>query len=143
MKRIISILLLSAPAITANAQENSYLMGDKEISGEFMRSLVIITILFIFSSFILSLIRLILDNRLKKQMIDKGVPTEVIINMLPKKNELTSTIRWFCLLTAISVGLLLIALFLPLGIHSVVIMGFSVAGGLLVYYFWAKKTADK
>jgi hypothetical protein len=115
-------------------------MGDKEISSEFMRSIIIITLLFIFSSFILSLIRLILDSRLKRQMIEKGVPPEVIINMLPRKNELGATIKWFCLLTAISVGLLIITLSLPLGIHSVVIMGFCVAGGLLAYYFWAKKT---
>ncbi|GEP92002.1 hypothetical protein SAMN05660909_04168 [Chitinophaga terrae (ex Kim and Jung 2007)] len=140
MKRTISILTFSLLSCAAKAQSNTYLMGDKEISSEFMRSIIIITILFIFSSFILSLIRLILDSRLKKQMIEKGVPPEVIINMLPRKNELGTTIKWFCLLTAISVGLLIITLSLPLGIHSVVIMGFSVAGGLLAYYFWAKKT---
>lgn len=139
MKSIITIAVLLTYAIAANAQTGSFLPGDNEITRELLRSTVATIVLSIASGFILSLIRIILNDRLKKKMLEKGVPGEVIANMLPRKNELTSAIKWFSILTAISVGLLVISFFPPAGIHSVIIMAFSVALGFLGFYYWAKR----
>jgi hypothetical protein len=138
MKRSIITIALVATGLMAHAQTTLGSL-DKETTTELLRSTVLTIILFLVCSFILSVIRLILDNKLKNSMIEKGVPVEVIANMLPRKGDLSATVKWCCILTAISVGLLFINLTTPLGIHSIVIMGFSIAAGLLIYYFWAKK----
>ncbi|RFS19151.1 hypothetical protein DVR12_24570 [Chitinophaga silvatica] len=137
MKRIIITSIFGILSLSAYSQPLEGL--NKEMMVELERSIILLVFLFMISSLILSLMRMILDNRLKNKMIEKGVPVEVIANMLPKKSELTSTAKYFCILTAICVGLLLISFFPPLGLHSAAIMGFCIATGLLGYYFWSQK----
>src|SRR5687767_8404407 len=132
MKSIITVIALLLCSIAANAQ--TYL-GGRNVASEMMRIIVATIVLYIISAFILSLIRIILNDRLKKSMLEKEVPGEVIANMLPRKNELTIAIKWFSVLIAISVGLLIVSFFPP-GLHSVAIMFFCVAMGFLGFYFW-------
>ena len=75
-------------------------------------------------------------------MLEKGVSGEVIAQMLPPKNELTIAAKWISILTAISVGFLIIS-FLPPGIHSITIMVACVALGHLGFYFWAKRLKNQ
>jgi hypothetical protein len=138
MKRIITSIALLFYSIAANAQTYYLFPRDRGITTELMRSTVATIVLYIISVFLLSLIRIMLNARLKHKMLDKGVPAEVIADMLPRKNELTIAIKWFSVLIAISIGLLIISFF-PLGIHSVIIMCFSVALGFLGFYLWAKR----
>ncbi|NSL90985.1 hypothetical protein [Chitinophaga solisilvae] len=134
MKRIINITGLLGCSLTAGAQ--TQIPGEQQ--PELMRSAVAVIIIYLVASFILSLIRILLDDRLKKKMIEKGVPGEVIANMLPRNNHLIAAVKWICILVAVAAGLAIISNY-PLSIYSVIIMAVSVALGLLVYYFWAKR----
>jgi hypothetical protein len=138
MKRIITFIALFFYSIAANAQTYYLFPRDRGITMELLRSTVVTIVLFMISTFLLSLIRIILDHRLKNKMVEKGVPGEVIANMLPRKKELTIAIKWFCVLIAISAGFLIISFFPP-GIHSIIIMTFCVALGFFGFYIWAKR----
>ena len=138
MKRIITIITLLFYSIAANAQTYNIFPRDKEITTEIIRSSVATTVLYIIFSFIFSMTRMILNDRLKKQMLEKGVSIDVITQMLPPKTERTMAAKWVSILLAISVGFLIIS-FLPPGIYSVIIMAFCVALGHLVFYLWAKR----
>jgi hypothetical protein len=137
MKHIITITALLFFSVAANAQTTP--LFPRGINTELMRGTFATIVLYIISAFILAVIRIVLNDRLKKKMLDKWVSVEVIDEMLPRKNELTLAIKWFCILIAISVGLLIISLTPPLGIQSVAIMAFCVAMGFLGFYFWAKR----
>jgi hypothetical protein len=139
MKSIITIMAFLFYSIAANAQTYYLFPRDRGITTELMRSTVATIVLYIISAFILAVIRMILNARLKNKMLEKGVPAEVIANMLPRKNELTVAIKWFCVLMGISAGLLIISFTIPLGIHSIIIMTVCVALGYLGFYLWAKR----
>jgi len=142
MKRIRTIIVLLFFSVTANAQTTYVFSNDRGMSTEFMRSVFITIVLCIICGFILSLIRLILNDQLKRKMLEKGVPGEVIASMLPRKNELTIAIKWFSVLVAVSAGLLIVTATAPLGMHSIAIMTFCVALGFLGFYIWAKRLKD-
>ena len=138
MKRIITIIALLFFSIAAHAQTYNIFPHDRGITTEIIRSTVATTVLYIVVSFIIAMTRMILNDRLKKQMLEKGVSVDVIAQMLPPKTERTIAAKWVSILTAISVGFLIIS-FLPPGIYSVIIMTVCVALGHLVFYFWAKR----
>lgn len=138
MKRIITIMALLFFSLAANAQNYYLFPRDRGITTELLRSTVATLVLYIIISFILSMTRMVLNNRLKNKMLEKGVSGEVIAQMLPPKNELTIAAKWISILTAISVGFLIIS-FLPPSIHSITIMVVCVALGHLGFYLWAKR----
>ncbi len=139
MKKIFAILSFMAVSFAANAQNDFNPFLDKELFQEMLRSVVVLILLYLFTTFILSLIRVRLDNRLKKAILEKQTPENIIAQLLPKnKNEQFGAIKWFSVLTAIGIGLLVVSLFQPLGFHSVIIMVFSVAIGFLGYYFFIR-----
>lgn len=138
MKRIITIIALLVYSLAANAQTYNIFPRDRGITTEIIRSTVATTVLYIIVSFIISMTRMILNDRLKKQMLEKGVSAEVIAQMLPPQTERTIAAKWVSILSAISVGFLIIS-FLPPGIYSVIIMTVCVALGHLVFYVWAKR----
>jgi hypothetical protein len=138
MKRIISIITLLFYSITAGAQTYNLFPRDRGITTELLRSTVATIVLYIIASFIISMTRMILNDRLKKKMLEKGVSGEVIAQMLPPRNELAIAAKWISILSAISVGFLIISFFPP-GIHSVIIMTACVALGHLAFYLWAKR----
>ena|ERR1044072_1753635 len=142
MKRIITIIAFLFLSIAANAQNYYLFPRDRGLTTELLRSTVATIVLYILASFILSMTRMILNNRLKNKMLDKGVSGEMIAQMLPPKTELTTAAKWVAILTAISVGFLIIS-FLPPGIHSIIIMTVCVALGHLAFYLWVKRIKDQ
>lgn len=135
MKKLILILLFSSIAIGAHAQEPFNPLADKEITQEIMRSVVILIGLYLISTFILTLIRLFLTDRLKRTLVEKGADEPIITALLPKnKNEKSEALKWFTLLSAIALGFTVSNFYQPLGIHSVIIMTVSVALGFLAHY---------
>ncbi len=140
MKKIIAIIPFMATSFGANAQSQFSPFTDKETYGEMFNTCSIILVIYIISVFILTIIRLLLDYRLKLIMIEKNVPEAVIAQLLAKtKNDKTIAIKWFAILTSIGIGLTGISFFQPLGIHSIVIMVFSISLGFLGYYFLLKR----
>jgi hypothetical protein len=139
MKRIFAIVALLIAAFTANAQ-------DRRIDVmETMRAVAVISVLVILILFILTFLKYILDSRIKNRIIEKGIPDSLAASLLSntKKDDKLQTLKWFCLLAATGLGLMLVYYTLPLDIHSFAIMCFSIALGYLGYYFIQKQQSPK
>lgn len=137
MKKIINIAAVTATPIIANAQNNT-----QGIDRETFNACAVIFVLGLFMIFILSILKRIMDYRLKNRIVEKGIPENIASSILqtnPKENRNTN-IKWFALLAGIGAGLTIIYYTLPLGIHSLAIMAFCIAAGFLGYYFFLKQS---
>jgi hypothetical protein len=54
--------------------------------------------------------------------------------------EGSANIKWFSIFAAIGIGLTIINYALPLGVHSLAIMSFSIAAGFLGYHLFLKRS---
>ena len=83
-----------------------------------------------------------MDNRLKARMIEKGVSDKVVEQLLQPdgKDVKGQAMKSFLLLSGIGLGLTIINFFLPIGIHSIAIMSFSIALSFLGYYYFLKRS---
>ena len=137
MKKIVTTTALLFMVIFANAQDgNSY-------NGEVFRTCSAIFVLILFMVFIVNVLKIFLENRMKHKIIDKGVSESAASSLLqttPKNDQLT-TIKWVCILAGIGGGLMIANYTQPLGIHSLATMAFSISFSFLVYYFFAKQAA--
>ncbi len=150
MKKTLTIAaaLLIFSALSANAQ--SYVLPGESLLNDrnFMEIPATILAIYIIGKFLLSLIRMFLDQRIKTKLIDRGLPENMVSQFLPAVQTSRSSlnriaaIKWFSILTGIGIGLLLIGLFQPWSIISLAIMCFSVAFGFLVYYFFSRKLEE-
>jgi hypothetical protein len=145
MKRLTTILIMMCTGFAVTAQTNDHPepLIDRGLMEEIVRTVSILLTIILFSAAILSIIRMILDNRIKKQMVEKGVSENIISQLLQPINKESSrdvNIKWFCILAGIGVGLALINFFQPLGIHSLAIMSFSLAASFLGYYYFTKRS---
>lgn len=126
--------------LPANAQENYSPLQDQEFVFHFHNASVFLLGAYIVSRFILSLIKSILDYRLKSRMIERGV-SEVLAKQFvgSQKADLKNrAFKWFAILSGIGTGLIIIYSTQPVGLHSLAIMAFCVAIGFLAYYFFEK-----
>jgi hypothetical protein len=140
MKKTLTIIILTTASIAAHAQNRYNPFADKEALSEIFRSVVILLLIYILSTFVLTLVKLILNHRLKKTIVEKGAPEQVISQLLDQpENNKKGAIKWFILLTAVAIGLTIISFSLPMGVHSVIIMILSIALGFLGYYFLLKR----
>ena len=139
MKKLFTVLSLILVSFAVQAQSRFDPLADKETFTEIMRSTVIIIIIYLVTVFILSFVRLILNDRLKKAMLEKGTPADIIATLLPQQAGTTAAIKWFCILTAVSIGLTILSFTMPTGIYAAIVMAFSIALGFLAYYFLAKR----
>ena len=142
MKKIVSIVTVLTIPFLSNAQSISSLIGDQDIS----RSMVAILVLYLAGVFTLAMIKAIQDYRLKFKMMEKGVSERVIEQFLQpatRKDAKQQSIKWFLVLAAIGLGLTIVNFTLPLGIHSVAIMAFSISLSFLGYYFFIRKSDNK
>ena len=141
MKRKLLILSILTAPVAANAQDNFDL---NTIPGEMVRIAGTLLGMYLFVYLLITLIRTILDYRLRAKMIDKGVPDEVVRQFLQptSKDAKHQVIKWSLLLAGFGLGLVLAKLALPYGIHSIAIMAFSMAASLLVYYFFLSKSGE-
>lgn len=142
MKKSIPFLFLLLGTLTVCAQDIIHLPGGQSIDREFTAMLGSLAGLYIVVSFILAMTRSIQEFRLKSKLIEKGVSDKVVEQFLqPGTGDTKSQIiKWFMLLAAFGLGLTVISMTLPLGIHSMAIMSFSIALGFLGYYFFTRRS---
>jgi len=141
MKKTITIAIILFGPLAINAQ--NYVMPDgRNFSREFIDIPAIILVVYLISTVILTIIKLILDHRLKSRMIEKGVSENVAEQFLQPTNKDSKNlaVKWFLILTGIGIGLTMICFFLPIGIHSVAIMAFSIALSFLGYFYFLKQS---
>jgi hypothetical protein len=142
MKKALAVLFVSMSFITANAQSNFGPLGDRDFDEDIIHITGTLIGIFLFTSFFLGVIKLISDGRIKRKMLDKEVSETIVEKYLqPTNTDSKSTaIKWFIVLACIGVGLTIINLTLPLGIHSIAIMAFSIALSFLGYFFYVKRS---
>jgi len=85
--------------------------------------------------FLVTMVKLILDHRLKNKMIQKDISEELVASILQKDTQglKHQSIKWFLVAAATGIGLFLTHAFLPLGLHSIGIMAISIAMAFLLY----------
>lgn len=138
MKKVINIVVIAAMPIIANAQNSNTQGIDEDVfnacAAIFTAGLVMI--------FILSIIKRIMDYRIKNKIVEKGIPENIASSILqtsPNENRNTN-IKWFAILAGIGTGLAIIYYTLPLSILSLAIMAFCLAASFLGYYFFLKQS---
>ena len=139
-KRLLIAIILFAP-FAGNAQSLYEMPNGRTFSRQLFEIPSMMLIFYLITVFILTIIKLILDHRLKMKMIDKGVSDKLAEQFLQpnKKDDKIRTIKWFFVLAGIGVGLTLTSIFLPVGVHSVAIMAFSLALSFIGYYKYLKR----
>jgi hypothetical protein len=142
-----SLLFLLQLPLAASAQlgasaHNSFPLSANQV-GELLRSGVILLLIYLLSSFLLTVLRVVLDFQLKKQLLAAGAAESLVAQLLPRRAaQPTAALKWFALLTALAVGLLIGSFYQPWGVHSAVILLFSLAPGFLGYYFLLRRLAE-
>jgi hypothetical protein len=138
MKTIISIATLIAAPFFVNAQS----IDAPPIDSEVFKIGVSIFVMGILMIFVLGLLKRIMDYSLKNKIIENEVPeniASVILQTNPKEDR-NSNIKWFAIMMGLGLGLAIVDITLPLGIHSLAIMAFCMAGSFLAYFFFLKQS---
>jgi len=140
MKKIFITLLLFSAAFGARAQSNTNLMSDQATFEEFVRDIMLLLMIFMVTSFILSMIRLILDNGLKKRIVEMGTPETIVSQLMATgKNEFRNSLKWFCALCGIAAGLGIIGCYHLTDIYALMVIAFCLAIGFLVHFLLASR----
>lgn len=141
MKKIFTIIALMGISIASQAQQYFNPFQNKDAFNDMLRSGSILFLIYLLTSFVINIVKLFLDNRLKKAIVEKGAPENVISQLMPgSQSDKKGALKWFIILTCVAVGLTLISFTQPMGFHSVIIMTFSIAFGFLGYFFLLKRT---
>ncbi len=138
MKKIISIAAVMTTPFVVNAQSGNRPGIDMDI----FNVCATIFVVGLFMIFILVILKRSMDYRLKNKIVEKGIPENIASSILQTnpKEDRNINIKWFSLLTGLGVALTIIYYTLPLGIHSLAIMAFSIAASFLGYFFFLKQS---
>lgn len=137
MKRTIITSLLLSSTVGAFAQGGT--VADKQVVLFFGNAIAIVLTIWIAASFLLSLIRMFLNDRLRRALLEKNASEETIAQILPKNDLSRLALKWCCLFVAAGVGFTICYFNQPIGLHWAIIMSFSLAVGLLVFYLINKR----
>lgn len=140
-KKIILCSAASLAAIPASAQPSNEPLIDRALVFDVVNICGIILALYVVSRFIVTLVQLYLDNRLKTRILAAGTPETVIMQLLQQKqgNSLKAVLQWGCVLASLAAGLAIIYYMGPVTLLSVAVLAGSIAVGLLAYYLLSKR----
>ena len=98
---------------------------------------------YLLCSFVLAAVKLVLNYLLKNKIIDSAVISPSIVErLLPgPQDEQNKVVKWIALLLSTGLGLAVCNWYLPLGLHSLIILLFSTALGFLAYYLFVSRQA--
>ncbi|MDJ1496169.1 hypothetical protein QNI19_24745 [Cytophagaceae bacterium DM2B3-1] len=136
MKKILVLSMIMAVPLAANAENGSY------INQEVFNICSVIFLVGMGMLFLLTILKRILDFRLKNKIVEKGIDHTMAASILetnPQEGR-NINIKWFAILAGLGSGLTLIHYTLPLGIHSMAIMSFCLAVSFLGYFFFLRQT---
>lgn len=114
----------------------------RELNMEVFRTISILATLLLFMVFLFSILKLVLDNRLKNKVLEKGVGEHMVSTLMQTRGQDSKqqTIKWFALLAGLGAGLLLVDYTKPVGYHSLAIMSFAISLSFLGYFFFLKRS---
>jgi hypothetical protein len=143
MKKTLTIVAAILAAFTVNAQD-IFPKQEMHIDIRVFDICAQVLVLVLFMIFILTILKRILEYRVKNKIVEKGVPENIVSSILqtnaPESRHIN--IKWFALLAGIGAGLTIVNYTLPLGFHSLAIMSFSIALSFLGYYFFLRKAGN-
>ncbi|RKN75142.1 hypothetical protein D7Z94_25425 [Ulvibacterium marinum] len=92
--------------------------------------------------FFLSILKNVLEHKIKNRIIEKGVPDNLVTSILKTTSGVGKqlNIKWFSILFGAGIGLFIVDHALPLGIHSLAIMAVSISISFLGYFFYLQKS---
>jgi len=137
-RNVITTGFLLSPLLTFSQSGKG--SGNTEIMIFAMNAIAILLSIWIASSFLLTLVRLFLNNRLRRTLIERNASPEVISEIMPtQRDHAELALKYCCIFTAAGAGLTVCYYTQPLGLHSAIILSFAVALGLLAYYLISKR----
>jgi H+/Cl- antiporter ClcA len=141
MKKIIIAVPVLAICMPVQAQNLNF-GNNWSLNMEAFRMITFTIVLILFMTFILNVLKKIFEYRLKNKIVNKGIPQDVASSILQTSegDNKNAPVKWFALLAGLGVGLTIVNYTLPLGIHSLAIMSFSIAFSFLGYFLFLKKT---
>lgn len=145
MKKRLSFAIVLLMPLVLSAQDNYHFSEGNSFSRQLFEIPATLLGVYIFVYFIISIVRLILDNRLKFKMIEKGVSDKVVEQILqPTRTDASGqALKWFLILAGIGVGLGIVSATRPFGIHSIGIIAFCLALSFLAYFLYMKRSENK
>ena len=141
MKKILLFtVVFTASTASGYAQSSISAINHKDTLMFIFNAMAILLAIYILSSFLLSVIRMFLQDRLKKALLERQASEEVIRLMLPRQSDqLHSALKWCCVLILTCIGLTACYFTQPLGLHSVIFLTFSVSLGFLAFFLIMKR----
>ena len=136
MKKIACILLIALEPLGASAQGLN--LG---FNMAVFRVCSIIFLIGMVMLFVLSILKRLLEHRIKNKIVDKSIDENLASFILKSgtKEDGTTNFKWFSILAGMGAGLTIVNYTLPLGIHSLAIMSFSMATSFLGYHYFLKR----
>jgi len=138
MKKILSLAAIVATPFLVSAQD----AGNSGIDKEIFNICATIFVVGLFMIFILTILKRVLDHRLKNRILERGITDSVALSILqtnPNENR-NVNIKWFAILAGLGAGLTIVNFTRPLGIHSLAIMAFCIAISFLGYFYFLKQS---
>ena len=141
MKKIFTTAFILFAAFAAKAQDNFDPLKDRQLYFEVLNICAVLTGMYLIASLIQRLLKNYYSYRIRNRMLDKGTEEAVVREILQpdKKDNKNQTLQWFCMLSAVGAGLMLVNWIRPFGLHSLAILAFSVAAGFGAYYYFSKE----
>ena len=141
MKRTACILMITAVPFASTAQ-GSFPEPNSHLNMEVFNICATILVVVLVMVFALSILKRMLEYRIKNKIADKGISENLATSILQPstKEDRSINFKWFSILAGIGTGLTIVDYTLPLGIHSLAIMSFSIAASFLAYHYFLKRS---
>ncbi|MBA4168251.1 MAG: hypothetical protein H0X41_12055 [Chitinophagaceae bacterium] len=141
MKKIIIACAIVITALSASAQETFDPLKDRQLYFDVLNILAILSVMSLIASFILKLVKNHLGHKLKSKIIERQTPVDIVQQLVvpDQKDKAQVFGQWACVLGGIAVGLIIVRLTLPFGVHSLAILAAAIASGCAAAYYLTRK----
>jgi len=135
-KKLITIIPAMLIFAAARAEDRNGFPIDRDFMVDAFHIGATLFLLYLCFNFVLDILQRNLDHRIKSRAIAAGSSETMVGRLLArqKKDFRRGALAWICVLLAIGLGLSIINLTLPFGLHSMAILAFSIGAGLLAFY---------
>lgn len=140
MKRIFVVIVAMLSSMALYAQEYEYIL-DRGLLNEMLKIGSILFVFYFIGTIIVTIIKLFLDYRLKHKILDKHIPDELVRSLLSSNKDVKNVaLKWLMIFSGVALGLLVVSLTPPFGVHSLAIIAFSLAFSYLGYFAFIKRS---
>jgi hypothetical protein len=146
MKKLLTTASILFVAFAAQAQPQDVFdpSKDRQLYFDILNICGVLTTVYLIASLLMQLLKQHYNYRIKNRMLDKGTEENIVRQLLQpdKKENKNYYLLWFCMLTGIGAGLILVSLIRPFGLHSLAILAFSMAAGFGAYYYFTRESVN-